>query len=228
VFQFDTSFFDGVTNPQITSAKFRFYVHPKVNNTCPAYTDMKLSRFLDGKDWIEGGGFGGRVPGGFGIPPLTQPGAAALDGEVTWNSQKHNANPAWATAGATGAGTDIHTASTKTFTIAATANNKELRLVEIVVTDFVQAWVGGTAENNGMIVWGGNTGNVGGNNNWNALMSEYPGGEQWWDMSSGGLITVGIGYRPSLVVDYTPEPASALLLIAGLGLAGLRRRRRTV
>ena len=221
VFKFDTSFFDGLTDPQVTSAKLRFYVHTRSNNnSTPAYTDMKLSRFLDGKDWIEGDGNSSRSPGGF----TPQPGAAALDGEVTWNSQKHNANPAWATPGATGADTDIDMASTKTFTIASSAHTGELSLVEVDVTDFVQAWANGTAENNGMIVWGGTTGSVGAAVNWNAIMSENPGGESWWSMSAGALITTDISYRPSMVVEYTPEPASALFL--GLGLLPILRRRR--
>jgi hypothetical protein len=221
VFNFDTAFFDAVPDPQVTSAKFRFYIHPRnTSSGCVAYTNMQLSRFLGGKDWIEGAGIYSRVPGGF----TPQPGAAALDGEVTWNSQKHNANPAWATPGATGADTDIDIASTKTFTIASSAHTGELRLVEVDVTDFVQAWANGTAENNGMIVWGGTTGSVGAAVNWNAIMSENPGGESWWSMSAGALITTDISYRPSVVVEYTPEPASALFL--GLGLLPILRRRR--
>lgn len=223
VFKFATSFFDAVPDPQVTSAKLRFYVHPRNNtsSTNAAYTDMKLSRFSDGKDWIEGTGAFDRVPGGF----TPQPGAAALDGEVTWNSQKHSLNPAWATAGATDA-TDIDMFSTKTFTISASAHVGELRLVEIDVTDFVQAWASGTAENNGMNLWGGSTGTVGAAINWNAIMSENLGGETWWVNQSGTWtqITTDISYRPSLVVDYTPEPASVLVLALGM-LPMLRRRR---
>jgi len=195
LFRFDVS---TLNDKPITSATFGFYVHPRntTNRYGVAYNNLKLSAFLSGKDWIEG--TGNDVP--------------ALVGEVTWNSQKHNLNPAWDTAGGTAA-TDIDMPSTKTFSIAQ-GTIGELRLIELNVTDFVQAWTsaGQGHENNGMQIWDGTAGAaLSALNYWAVVMSENPCTDVWKD-AQGNPVTLGLQNRPYLRVEYTPEPATLGLL----------------
>ncbi|MDO8587555.1 MAG: DNRLRE domain-containing protein [Armatimonadota bacterium] len=95
-------------------------------------TDYKLSRVMNGMDWIEG----------IGAYPTANP------GEVTWNSRKH-AIALWQVAGASGAA-DVDLATSITYAITGggwqTYN----------VTSWAQDWINGAWDNNGMVMWGGN------------------------------------------------------------------------
>jgi hypothetical protein len=174
------------TGSTINSATFGVYFN-RSGSAAPAITGYKLSEFNAGKGWIEG----------------TGDNTAAALGEPTWNSQKHSANPAWATAGATG-DSDVDKATTITFNkVAATSEWKTFD-----VKTWVNGWVNNGVQNNGMLMWGGTASGTP-TAYWNVLLSEY-------------ATTTS---RPYLTVDYTvPEPVTGLLLAAGLALM-LRRRR---
>ena len=203
LFRFDVS---ALNDKPITSATFGFYIHGKnSSNASPKITGAHLSRFLAGKDWIEG----------------VHDDVTATAGEVCWNWRKYNTT-AWATAGGTGAA-DIDTAGQQTFDIAASVVNGELRKIERDVTSFVQTWTSGTHENNGMQLWGGASAiNQTGNIWWAVVTSENPGGATGYKDASGNPVSITTAMRPYLKVEYTPEPASLLLL----GLGGLLWRRR--
>lgn len=83
------------------------------------------------KDWIEG----------------TKTNQAASAGEPTYNSQKHNLNPAWAIAGCEGSGTD-HAISAESATII-TATNSDLHFNLTNAT--VQNHIDNPGNNNGYV-----------------------------------------------------------------------------
>ena len=123
----------------INDAELSYWLRPRKQNKncCIPMKDLKISRLLPGKAWIEGTGNGD----------------PALDGEPSWNSQAHYLNPAWDLGGATAA-TDIDMASTVTVPNIGGLYKGELREHRTNVTGLVQAWTHGV-ENNGMIQWGG-------------------------------------------------------------------------
>jgi hypothetical protein len=149
---------------------------------------------LPGSTWVEGlGDSDGHT-------------SDALAGEPTWNQRLYGST-AWGTAGATGA-TDIDLATTKTYNL--TGGTAAFMTCDI--TTFVQNWANGTWVNNGMLMWGGESGS-----------SAY-----WFEYSSE---TSTVANRPYLTINYTPAPVpepGSLLALGTMGVAalGFMRRRR--
>ncbi|MDO8587988.1 MAG: DNRLRE domain-containing protein [Armatimonadota bacterium] len=179
------------TNAVINSATYGVYLTEYNGGT--TITDYKLSRVQNGKAWNEGSG----------AYPV------ASTGDVTWNSQQHGV-AAWATAGATG-GADIDLGTSQTWGIAAFSGTG---FRTFNVASWVQDWVSGAQQNNGMLMWGG-IGTGSGNYYWAAMSEEAT-----------------VANRPYLTIDYTvpppviPEPSSLLALLTGASGLGLIWRRR--
>ena len=186
--RFDLS---GLAGATINSATMGIYVRAQYS---PApVTGYQISRLQAGKSWVEG------------TNAWQEP---AYAGDVTWNSQAHGST-LWATAGATGAA-DIDLATSISWDCSSADGYLTFDL-----GTFVQDWVDGSWENNGILFWGGSAGWI-------------DAGAYFWGYSSESAQT---GRVPYLTIDYTeapvPEPSS-LLAFAIFGVAGLgfmRRRR---
>jgi len=178
----------------INSASLGMYFD-RNRSGAPQISGYQLSRFLPGKDWIEGVAY--EI-----IDNVWYPSGPANEGEPTYNSQKHN-QVLWDTPGALGA-TDVDLASSISF-------DKQYDVSEwkvIDVTSFVTEWVTNGVENNGMLLHGGTYVSGNASRYWNIQQSES-------DLAAG--------LRPYLEVNWVPEPVTALLLMAGIPM--LRRRR---
>lgn len=84
------------------------------------------------KAWIEG----------------TKNNAPASAGEPTWNSQIHNANPAWATSGCEGSGTDHAVTAESATVLTGTNSDQHFNLT----TTTVQGHIDNSSSNNGFTV----------------------------------------------------------------------------
>jgi hypothetical protein len=145
----------------INSAIFGIYF----KNGGPTITNYALSRVKPGNDWTEG------IHTGNGVDP----------GEVTWNN-RHFGGAAWQTPGATGAN-DIDQATTIYYNKTGSVN--EYVLVDI--KSFVQGWVSGDYENNGLLMWGGSASST----------------SSYWQLVTKEETTNA--NRPYLIVSYTVE-----------------------
>lgn len=83
------------------------------------------------KDWIEG----------------TKNNTLADPGEPTWLSQKHNLDPAWASPGCQGSGTDHEVAYESEFTITGTGSDFQVDLTNATV----QGYIDSPSTNNGFV-----------------------------------------------------------------------------
>jgi hypothetical protein len=179
------------TPAAVQSATLSIYIR-RYNNAGPV-TDWKLSRLQNGKSWVEG------------TNDWQDP---AYTGDVTWNSQAHNVS-AWQTAGATGA-QDIDLATTISWNWSAADGV----WATFDLTNWVQDWVNGSWQNNGILFWGGVTANSNNSNDY------------YWSYTSE---SAEVNRLPYLTVNYTvvPEPSSMVALgTLGLGALGFIRRRR--
>jgi len=160
------------SNATIISATMSLW-YQRSADTAEAITGYKLSRLKAGKSWAEG----------VGLSPAT-------DGSVTWNCQVTYpvGNPSrlpWATPGATG-DADIDLATTFTFDKSGPGISE---WKDFNITSWVQAWVDGSWQNNGMVLWGG----VG------------TGVNQYYGICGSETTDVSGNPRPKLVVNYTVE-----------------------
>jgi hypothetical protein len=143
----------------INSAIFGIYF----KNGGPTITNYALSRVKPGNDWTEG------IHTGNGVDP----------GEVTWNN-RHYGGAAWQTPGATGTD-DIDQATTIYYNKTGGVNE----YVTVDIKSFVQGWVSGTYENNGLLMWGGSASST----------------SSYWQLVTKEETTNA--NRPYLIVNYT-------------------------
>ena len=172
----------------IISATFGTYY--RNSGASPTIYDLHVSQLQAGKSWVEGSGDSG----------------ATQLGDPTFN-ERQKGSGGWDVRGGTGA-LDIDIANSKSYTLSGGAGYRT-----IDVTSFVNGWVNGGWENNGMLMWGG--------------IDPTNSSTRWYmDVSEGAL-----SVRPYLTIEYTPGPVpepGSLMALGTLGVAalGFMRRRR--
>jgi hypothetical protein len=147
------------------------------------FVDVKLSKLLPGKSWVET----------FQTPPGVD--GPHYDGSVTWDNQVsfETVPPAvpWSVGGATGAA-DIDLATTQTFDVVGVDGSATTVILDIKA--WVQDWVNAPTNNNGMVWWGGNSADSASGNRY-FLFGVKEDGE--------GPAGEAVAAAPSLVIEYS-------------------------